>query len=122
MSMQTQSAARRPSPSTPISSNRPRLASATIQAVDHLGDVTVREIEKTADEMMREATEIATKLRALATAIRHRTEVANEDVAGFCRCTSSVLESVVELQERLSVNRHAPTREGAHVSGRRIWR
>lgn len=120
MSMQTQIPARRPSPSAPMNANRPRLANATIQAVDHLGVLTVREIETTADEVMRGATEVATKLRQLATAIRQRTEIASEEVAAFCLCATSVFESVAELQQKLVVNRHKSARQRAYDdSGRR---
>jgi hypothetical protein len=81
-----------------------RLASATIQAVDRIGAATSEEIEKTADEIMRGATEIAEKLRALATAIREHSKIANEHVSGFCNKATSVLEGVRDLQMKLEVN------------------
>lgn len=106
MSMQTQAPTRRPSPYAPMNSNPSRLASATIQAVDQLGVTTAGEIEKTADEIIRGATEIAAKLRELAAAIREHTEIASEQVAGFCDRATSVFEGVVELQQKLAVNGH----------------
>src|ERR1700731_219123 len=81
-----------------------RLANATIQAVDRIGAATAEEIEKTADEIMRGATEIAEKLRALATAIREHSKIANEHVSGFCNKATSVLEGVRDLQLKLEVN------------------
>ena len=81
-----------------------RLASATIQAVDRLGAATSEEIEKTADEIIRGATEIAEKLRALASAIREHSKIANEHVSGFCSKATSVLEGVRDLQLKLDVN------------------
>jgi hypothetical protein len=81
-----------------------RLASATIQAVDRLGAATSEEIEKTADEIIRGATEIAEKLRALASAIREHSKIANEHVSGFCSKATSVLEGVRDLQLKLEVN------------------
>jgi hypothetical protein len=106
MSMQTQTPPRRPSPYAPLNSNPLRLASATVQAVDQLGVATAGEIEKTADEILKGATEIAGKLRELATAIRQHTEIASEQVAGFCDRATSVFEGVVELQQKLAVNGH----------------
>ena len=81
-----------PSAYAPMNSNPLRLASATIQAVDQLGVATSDEIGKTADEIMRGATEIVERLRELARAIRQRTEIANEHVAGFCGKATSVFE------------------------------
>ena len=81
-----------------------RLASATIQAVDRIGAATSEEIEKTADDIMRGATEIAKKLRALASAIREHSKIANEHVSGFCNKATSVLEGVRDLQLKLEVN------------------
>ena len=106
MSMQTQTPTRRPSPYAPVNTNPSRLASATIQAVDQLGVTTAGEIEKTAEEIIRGATEIAAKLRELATAIREHTEIASEQVAGFCDRATSVFEGVVELQQKLALNGH----------------
>ncbi len=121
MSMQTQIPARQPSPSASMGANRPRLASATIQAVDQIGVLTAREIESTAEEVMRGATEVASKLRQLAAAIRQHTEMASEEVADFCQRATSVFESVIELQESLVVNRHSPAHERAHDdSGRSV--
>jgi hypothetical protein len=81
-----------------------RLASATIQAVDRIGAAASEEIENTADEIMRGATEIAEKLRALATAIREHSKIANEHVSGFCNKATSVLEGVRDLHMKLEVN------------------
>jgi hypothetical protein len=88
----------------PVKADPIRLASATIQAVDRIGAATSEEIEKTADEIMRGATEIAEKLRALATAIREHSRIANEHVSGFCSKATSVLEGVRDLQLKLEVN------------------
>ena len=104
MSIQTQSP--RTSDYAPLNSNPLRLASTTIKAVDQLGLTTSDEIERTADEIMQGATEIATKLRELATAIREHTEIASEQVAGFCDRATSVFEGVVELQQKLALNGH----------------
>jgi hypothetical protein len=93
-----------PSAYAPVKVDPIRLASATIQAVDRLGAATSEEIEKTADEIMRGATEIAEKLRALASAIRVHSKVANEHVAGFCSRATSVLEGVRDLRLKLEVN------------------
>jgi hypothetical protein len=95
-----------PHPSTygPTKVDPLRLASATIQAVDRIGEATSEEIEKTADEIMRGATEISEKLRALATAIREHSKIANEHVSDFCNKATSVLEGVRDLQLKLEVN------------------
>jgi hypothetical protein len=93
---------------SPVKSDPIRLASATIQAVDRIGAATSEEIEKTADEIMRGATEIAEKLRALATAIREHSRIANEHVSGFCSKATSVLEGVRDLQLKLEVNGSGP--------------
>jgi methyl-accepting chemotaxis protein len=99
--------------SAPTSVNPLRLASATIKAVDQLGVTTADEIEKTAEEIMRGATEIATRLRELADAIRQHTEIASGQVESFCTKATSVFESVVELQQKLRLNGHAPQAEPA---------
>jgi hypothetical protein len=88
----------------PVKADPIRLASATIQAVDRIGAATSEEIERTADEIMRGATEIAEKLRALATAIREHSRIANEHVSGFCSKATSVLEGVRDLQLKLEIN------------------
>jgi hypothetical protein len=93
-----------PSAYAPVKADPIRLASATIQAVDRIGAATSEEIERTADEIMRGATEIAEKLRALATAIREHSRIANEHVSGFCNKATSVLEGVRELHLKLEVN------------------
>jgi hypothetical protein len=97
-----------PPPSTygPAKADPIRLASATIQAVDRLGAATSEEIERTADEIMRGATEIADKLRALASAIREHSKIANEHVSGFCHKATSVLEGVRDLQLKLEADRN----------------
>jgi hypothetical protein len=93
-----------PSAYAPAKVDPIRLASATIQAVDQIGAAASEEIERTADEIMRGATEIAEKLRALATAIRGHSKIANEHVSGFCDKATSVLEGVRDLQMKLEVN------------------
>jgi hypothetical protein len=102
-----------PPPSTygPAKADPIRLASATIQAVDRLGAATSEEIEKTADEIMRGATEIADKLRALASAIREHSKIANEHVSGFCFKATSVLEGVRDLQLKLEADRNGRANE-----------
>src|ERR1700726_2057569 len=100
MNIQTQ----QPSAYAPTKVDPIRLASATIQAVDRIGAATSEEIEKTADEIMNGATEIAEKLRALATAIREHSRIANEHVSGFCSKATSVLEGVRDLQLKLEIN------------------
>ncbi len=96
------------SPYAPVDSDPRRLANVTVQAVDQLGVATAGEIEKTADEILQGATEIATKLHELATAIRQHTEIASEQVAGFCDRATSIFDGVVELQQQLTVNAHRP--------------
>jgi hypothetical protein len=93
-----------PSAYGPAKADPMRLASATIQAVDRIGAATSEEIEKTADEIIRGATEIAEKLRALASAIREHSKIANEHVSGFCNKATSVLEGVRDLQLKLEAN------------------
>jgi hypothetical protein len=88
----------------PTKADPVRLASATIQAVDRIGAATSEEIERTADEIMRGATEIADKLRALASAIREHSKIANEHVSGFCYKATSVLEGVRDLQLKLETD------------------
>jgi hypothetical protein len=95
-----------PSAYGPAKADPIRLASATIQAVDRLGAATSEEIERTADEIMRGATEIADKLRALASAVREHSKIANEHVSGFCYKATSVLEGVRDLQLRLEADRN----------------
>jgi hypothetical protein len=111
MGMSIQAQSPRASDYAPMNLNPLRLASATIKAVDQLGAATADEIEKTADEIMRGATEIATKLRELADAIRQHTQIASGQVESFCAKATSVFESVVELQEKLRANGHAPQAE-----------
>jgi hypothetical protein len=103
-----------PPPSTygPAKADPIRLASATIQAVDRLGAATSEEIERTADEIMRGATEIADKLRALASAIREHSKIANEHVSGFCYKATSVLEGVRDLQLKLEADRSGANETG----------
>jgi len=109
MNIQTpQSPAYAPTKSDPI-----RLASATIQAVDRIGAAASEEIERTADEIMRGATEIAERLRALASAIREHSKIANQHVSGFCSKATSVLEGVRDLQLKLEVNESDAEEEGA---------
>ena len=105
---------RRASVYAPANTNPLRLASATVQAVDQLGVATAAEIERTADDIMRGATEIAAKLRELANAIRQPTEIASEQVAGFCNRATSVFEGVVELQQKLALTGHALARANGH--------
>jgi len=100
-----------PSAYAPAKVDTIRLASATIQAVDRLGAATSEEIEKTADEIMRGATEIADKLRALASAIREHSKIANEHVSGFCFKATSVLEGVRDLQLKLEADRNGRANE-----------
>src|ERR1700680_2331141 len=100
MNIQTQ----QPSPYAPTKVDPIRPASATIQAVDRIGAATSEEIEKTADDIMRGATEIAEKLRALASAIREHSKIANEHVSGFCNKATSVLEGVRDLQLKLEAD------------------
>jgi hypothetical protein len=93
-----------PSAYAPTKADPIRLANATIQAVDRIGAATSEEIEKTADEIMNGATEIAEKLRALATAIREHSRIANEHVTGFCNKATTVLEGVRGLHQKLEIN------------------
>jgi hypothetical protein len=103
-----------PSAYAPTKADPVRLASATIQAVDRIGAATAEEIEKTADEIVSGATEIAKKLRALATAIREHSKIANEHVTGFCSKATSVFEGVRDLQRKLEVDEsEAPESESA---------
>lgn len=102
-----------PSAYAPVKADPIRLASATIQAVDRIGAATSEEIEKTADEITRGATEIAEKLRALATAIREHSKIANEHVSDFCNKATAVLEGVRDLQMKLEVNESEPTNDDA---------
>jgi hypothetical protein len=101
MNIQTQN----PSAYAPTKSDPVRLASATIQAVDRIGEATSEEIERTADEVMRGATEISEKLRALASAIREHSKIANEHVSGFCEKATTVFEGVRDLQLKLDRNK-----------------
>ena len=94
-----------PSAYAPTKADPIRLASATVQAVDRIGAATSEEIERTADQIMRGATEIAEKLRALASAIREHSKIANEHVSDFCDKATSVLEGVRDLQLKLDVNK-----------------
>ena len=106
-----------PSAYAPTKADPIRLASATIQAVDRIGAATAEEIEKTADEIMSGATEIAEKLRALATAIREHSKIANEHVTGFCSKATSVFEGVRDLQRKLEVDEsEAPESESMEDS------
>jgi methyl-accepting chemotaxis protein len=108
---------RRSSVYAPANTNPLRLASATVQAVDQLGVATAAEIERTADDIMRGATEIAAKLRELANAIRQHTEIASEQVAGFCNRATSVFEGVVELQQKLAANGQALAARASNGNG-----
>jgi hypothetical protein len=88
----------------PVKADPLRLANATIAAVDRIGAATSEEIERTADEIMRGATEISDKLRALASAIREHSKIANEHVSGFCYKATSVFEGVRDLQLKLETD------------------
>ena len=93
-----------PSAYAPTKADPTRIASATIQAVGRIGAATAEEIERTAEEIVGGATEIAEKLRALATAIREHSKIANEHVIGFCSKATSVFEGVRDLQRKLETD------------------
>jgi hypothetical protein len=101
MSMPSGGPSERVSAFAPTEADPPRIADATVKAVNKLGAVTAGEVEKTADDIMRGAAEIAERLGQLAEAIRHHTQIASENVEEFCGKATSVFESVIALQSGL---------------------
>jgi hypothetical protein len=77
------------------------LAGVTVQAVDQIGESAAHEIEEAAAAVELAAGEIGTKLRKLAAAVREHSKIAGEQVADFVNRSTSVIETIRALQERL---------------------
>jgi predicted transcriptional regulator len=77
------------------------LAGVTVQAVDQIGESAAHEIEQAAAAVVERAAEIASKLRKLAAAVREHSKIAGEQVADFVNRSTSVIETIRALQERL---------------------
>jgi hypothetical protein len=77
------------------------LAGVTVQAVDQIGESAAHEIEQAAAAVEEGAAEIASRLRKLAAAVREHSRIAGEQVAEFVGRSTSVIETIRALQERL---------------------
>jgi predicted transcriptional regulator len=77
------------------------LAGVTVQAVDQIGESAAHEIELAAAAVEEGAAEIASRLRKLAAAVREHSRIAGEQVAEFVGRSTSVIETIRALQERL---------------------
>jgi predicted transcriptional regulator len=77
------------------------LAGVTVQAVDQIGESAAHEIEEAAAAVELAAGEIGKQLRELATAVREHSRIAGEQVAEFVGRSTSVIETIRALQERL---------------------
>jgi hypothetical protein len=77
------------------------LAGVTVQAVDQIGESAAHEIEQAAAAVEEGAAEIASRLRKLAAAVREHSKIAGEQVADFVNRSTSVIETIRALQERL---------------------
>jgi hypothetical protein len=80
------------------------LAGVTVQAVDQIGESAAHEIEEAAAAVELAAGEIGTKLRKLAAAVREHSKIAGEQVADFVDRSTSVIETIRALQERLAAS------------------
>jgi hypothetical protein len=77
------------------------LAGVTVQAVDQIGESAAAEIDQTAEALEEAASKIGTELRKLAAAVREHSRIAGEHVAEFVNRSTSVIETIRTLQERL---------------------
>jgi predicted transcriptional regulator len=77
------------------------LAGVTVQAVDQIGESAAVEIEQAASAVVDAADVVAGKLRKLAAAVREHSKIAGEQVADFVNRSTSVIETIRALQERL---------------------
>jgi hypothetical protein len=77
------------------------LAGVTVQAVDQIGESAAHEIEEAAAAVELAAGAIGKQLRELATAVREHSRIAGEQVAEFVGRSTSVIETIRALQERL---------------------
>jgi hypothetical protein len=77
------------------------LAGVTVQAVDQIGESAAHEIEEAAAAVELAAGAIGKQLRELATAVREHSRIAGEHVAEFVGRSTSVIETIRALQERL---------------------
>jgi hypothetical protein len=77
------------------------LAGVTVQAVDQIGESAAAEIEEAAAAVELAAGAIGKQLRELATAVREHSRIAGEHVAEFVGRSTSVIETIRALQERL---------------------
>lgn len=85
----------------PDQSDPIRLAGITVKAVDRIGEAAAIEIEEAATALENAASQISTKLRSLAKAVRDHSQIAGEHVAGFCKQSTEVIETVRVLQLKL---------------------
>ena len=81
------------------------MATLTVRAVDQIGAAAASEIEKAANALEQRASEIAEKLRNLAAAVREHSQLAGASVSEFCEKSTSVIETIRALQERLDRRR-----------------
>jgi predicted transcriptional regulator len=88
-------------PAPPRAADPLKLAGITVQAVDQIGESAAHEIEQAAAAVEEAAGEIGTKLRKLAEAVREHSRIAGEHVAEFVDRSTSVIETIRALQERL---------------------
>ena len=88
------------------------LAGVTVQAVDQIGESAAVEIEQAAAAVQDGAAAIALNLRKLANAVREHSRIAGEQVAEFVDRSTSVIETIRALQERLDAG--APKKGNGH--------
>jgi hypothetical protein len=90
-----------PQPPAPRTSDPVEMATLTVQAVDQIGAAAASEIEKAANSFEKRASDIAEKMRKLAAGVREHSQLAGASVAEFCEKSTSVIETIRALQERL---------------------
>jgi hypothetical protein len=85
----------------PPRSDPAKLAPFTVAAVDQIGEAAAAELDAAAQTIVKDADLIAARLVELAAAVREHSRIEGERVAVFCEKTTTVLESMRGLTERL---------------------
>lgn len=89
-----------------------RLAGVTVRAVDQIGKAASDEIQRAADELGRSANETIDEIRKLADSIRSYTKATSDRVFDFCDKTTSIVEGVRELHDKLRAGERPLQKEG----------
>jgi hypothetical protein len=85
----------------PPRSDPAKLAPITVAAVDQIGEAAAIELEVMAQTILKHADVLAANLVDLAAGVRKHSRIEGERVAVFCEKTTTVLESMRGLTERL---------------------